>query len=137
MVATLHSGSAFATASAFQCVEKNRKEAWPSNAVDDPHADRWMRAEAYVFEDQKQSLVYKIDGTGYFYADGSSCTRLNDLTQATPAKQYVLVAYEPIEEVGGTTDVKRVGYWPAVKVDDGIHQPLTYSCWTSVMTGPR
>lgn len=131
-IATLHSGSAFATASAFQCVAKNAKE-MPRKSIDPNHdpLDNWVRSTVDVRQDDAHNLAYHIDGE-WFTIDGYACN-VDDFPHDAGSRD-VLVAYKRVDDVyGATVDLTQKGAWPKFRLNDGMNQPLTHSCMTSMM----
>lgn len=131
-VATLHSGSAFATASAFQCVAKNATEA-PRKAVDPStdYSDTWVRASVEVRSDGAYRYAYFVDGE-WFTDDGYPCDPA-DFPHEVGSRD-VLVAYKRVDDAyGSTVDLTEKGAWPKFQIDGNMHQPLTHSCMTSMM----
>lgn len=146
VVATLQTGSAWAMASTIQCVVQDAAQ--PDRPDDTGEFERatddgWVRQAVNKWYVRNASnipkILYDVDGNGrdgILYnangdpKNGSSFT--DDPNFATnPETVYVVTAFEP--QGSPVTNATDEGSWPKNQFDNVSHQPLTDSCWTSVM----
>jgi len=153
IVATLHSSSAMAASSAFQCAGgdfSNKKFEDNGNSYDpdgelrspvpfykqlsgneqrDPEIDNEpkLSPNLYLIDD----VLYDQDGNDYTY--DADAIKILEFRYEEPETAYVLQVYY-VDPNGGIPE--HVGVWPAVQLSD-TNLPLSQSCWTSVSASTK
>ncbi len=139
LVATLTLGSEQANASAYQCASNNTN---PVTSKYSTSTDNFVRvvANQYVhLTGGTPSPIYEIaSAPGVYYDDnGPVSIVIGDYTAASPASGYVLVVYEPQDNLGAPnntqpTQAQDLGPWPKIQIDPATNQPLYNSCFDSI-----